>query len=157
MWRPPVTDRTQQDVSRALALISKGYDNLTPEEQAEWDAGLKGCRNISDLNRIIENIDFLAALKGTTGTGLPEQTYSGWITDTYVYGGGTEDTWYIINALRELNEALQPDEPIPTDWLTYDGLNALESLLLTFSEAAGISAFPTIFTGEVFAGEENLI
>lgn len=58
-WIPPVTDRTQADVDRAKYLINKGYANLTVEERAEWNAGLKGCLNASDLSRILNNIELL--------------------------------------------------------------------------------------------------
>lgn len=51
-----VFDRTIEDVARAETLIKKvnehGYDYLDNSEKAEWIAGLKACRNASDLNRI---------------------------------------------------------------------------------------------------------
>jgi hypothetical protein len=42
-----VYDRTIEDVMRAIELsgriTSKGFDSLTADEKAEWQAGLKGC------------------------------------------------------------------------------------------------------------------
>lgn len=58
-WIEPVTDRTQADVDRAKYLIEKGYSNLTEDERTEWNAGLKGCLNASDLSRILNNIEIL--------------------------------------------------------------------------------------------------
>ena len=58
-WIEPVTDRTQADVDRAKYLINKGYTNLTEDERTEWNAGLKGCLNASDLSRILNNIEIL--------------------------------------------------------------------------------------------------
>lgn len=62
-----ITDRTQADVDRARYLISlwdaasrewKG----TPEELAEYEAGLKGCYNAADLNRVESAAAYLAGL-----------------------------------------------------------------------------------------------
>jgi len=58
-WIEPVTDRTPADVDRAKYLINKGYANLTEDERTEWNAGLKGCLNASDLSRILNNIELL--------------------------------------------------------------------------------------------------
>ena len=41
-WITPVTDRTQADVEYAQRLLETGWTNLTPEEQKEYLAGLKG-------------------------------------------------------------------------------------------------------------------
>lgn len=58
-WIEPVTDRTQADVDRARYLTNKGYANLTADELTEWNAGLKGCLNASDVSRILNNIEVL--------------------------------------------------------------------------------------------------
>lgn len=62
----PVYDRTEQDVAYAKYLRDKifqsGYDSFTPEEKSVWDSGLRGCRNVSDLNRIENNCQYLGDL-----------------------------------------------------------------------------------------------
>lgn len=60
-WITPITDRTQADVNLVLEYGSIGYNNLTPEQKAVWNAGMKGALNASDLNRIENNIKFLAS------------------------------------------------------------------------------------------------
>lgn len=47
-----ITDRTIEDVNRVKELLAKKYQNMTAEEQAEWDGTMKGRFNYQDMNRI---------------------------------------------------------------------------------------------------------
>ena len=55
----PVTDRNLMDVNIAKEFISKiqvsGYNSLTDSEKTQWQSGLKGFLNYTDLNRIEDN------------------------------------------------------------------------------------------------------
>lgn len=71
-----IFDRNILDVTRAKELRKKaveiGYSSFTEEEKAEWDNGLKGALNYTDLNRIEGNCGELSELLGmeiTTKTG----------------------------------------------------------------------------------------
>lgn len=57
-----IFDRTQADADRAAYLIGKIQrgETLTEAEQAEYFAGLKGCYNITDLNRVEAKVRELA-------------------------------------------------------------------------------------------------
>lgn len=57
-WVEPVTDRTQEDVDHAKELIA-GWHSLTEGQKAEYLAGLKGCLNSTDLERMENNIQIL--------------------------------------------------------------------------------------------------
>ena len=63
-----IFDRNIMDVTRAKELRKKavetGYASFTPEEKTEWDRGLKGALNYTDLNRIEGNCKILAQLLG---------------------------------------------------------------------------------------------
>lgn len=61
-WITPIIDRTQADVNLVLEYDNIGYNNLTPEQKAVWNAGMKGALNASDLNRIENNIQYLASI-----------------------------------------------------------------------------------------------
>lgn len=63
-----ITDRTQEDVDRVRALAARGYDNLSDEEQAKWDKGLKGAYNYIDLNRAVGALEYLADRMEDAGT-----------------------------------------------------------------------------------------
>ena len=59
-WILPVIDRTQDDIDYALNIIKKiRSGNYTDAEFEIWNNGLKGCWNISDSERIANNIQFL--------------------------------------------------------------------------------------------------
>ncbi len=60
LWQQAVTDRAQSDVERVLELLEKGWRNFTEDEKAEWSDGMKGALNISDLERIQNNIQLLS-------------------------------------------------------------------------------------------------
>lgn len=57
-----IFDRTQADADRAAYLIGKiqRREMLTEAEQAEYNAGLRGCYNITDLNRVEAKVRELA-------------------------------------------------------------------------------------------------
>ena len=56
-----ITDRTQADVNRVRELALKGWANLTEGEKAEWNAGMKGAYNATDLNRVTQAMDYINA------------------------------------------------------------------------------------------------
>lgn len=55
-----ITDRTQADVDRWAALQAKGYAAMTDAEKTEWNAGMNGAYNVSDLNRVGQACAYLA-------------------------------------------------------------------------------------------------
>lgn len=56
-----ITDRTQADVDRVKELSAKGWAGMTAQEKVEWNAGLKGAYNYTDLNRVETAVAELAA------------------------------------------------------------------------------------------------
>ena len=63
-----IYDRTAADVERALALAKKAEaGTLTDTEKTEWLAGMKGCYNASDLNRVEAAVKSIAAELNAAG------------------------------------------------------------------------------------------
>lgn len=104
-----IYDRTAEDVERALALAKKAEaGTLTDTEKTEWLAGMKGCYNAADMNRVEAAVKSIAAelnaagypaavepvLKG--GSRLP----SGYTELEYIQSSGTQyiDTGYVITS-----------------------------------------------------------
>lgn len=56
-----ITDRTQADVNRALTLSAKGWAAMTAAEKEEFEAGMKGAYNATDLNRVNAAMEYLEA------------------------------------------------------------------------------------------------
>ena len=105
-----IYDRTAEDVERALALAKKAEaGTLTNAEKTEWLAGMKGCYNATDLNRVEAAVQTLAAelnaagyavavepvLKG--GSRLP----SGYTQLEYIQSSGTQ---YVDTGMKTTNE-----------------------------------------------------
>jgi hypothetical protein len=57
-----VFDRTQDDVDRVKELSKKNWDDFTAAEKKEWNDGMKGAINASDIKRIKWNINELAKM-----------------------------------------------------------------------------------------------
>ena len=57
-----ITDRTQADVARVRALVSKGWGEMTLSEKNEFLGGLKGAYNATDLNRVESAVAYLQGL-----------------------------------------------------------------------------------------------
>lgn len=84
-WRTPVFDRTREDVEYAIKTIAEWVNSdMSVDPLAVHD--LKGCLNVSDINRIEGNIAYLAerlngygyspdvSTKSWTRSGLPNET-----------------------------------------------------------------------------------
>lgn len=58
-----ITDRTAADVAAARRIIEKlrRGGTLTEDERTAYFAGLRGCYNVSDMNRVGEAIAYLAS------------------------------------------------------------------------------------------------
>ena len=105
-----IYDRTAADVEWALALAKKAEaGTLTDTEKTEWLAGMKGCYNAADMNRVEAAVQTLAAelnaagyavavepvLKG--GSRLP----SGYTEVEYIQSSGTQ---YVDTGMKTTNE-----------------------------------------------------
>lgn len=69
----PIFDRTIEDVTLLNNLLLKGYANFSEEEKTLWESDLKGALNVSDINRIENNIYILGLCLGLS---IDKKTYS---------------------------------------------------------------------------------
>lgn len=70
-----ITDRTQADIDYAVRLSQKGWSGMTAEEKADWESGLKGAYNASDLNRVGNAVVYVAGptdQSWVSRSGIPE-------------------------------------------------------------------------------------
>lgn len=126
-----IYDRTAEDVERALALAKKAEaGTLTDAEKTEWLAGMKGCYNAADMNRVEAAVQTLAA----------ELNAAGYTVEIIPQSFAESDIirlsqWrkYLANvqALRDAYTALSttPELPQPTDKLGIEGANNIERVL----------------------------
>lgn len=144
----PITDRTKDDVDYVLRLKDKGYVNLTDSERTEWNEGLKGALNASDLIRIENNIQYISDLFGlglTTYDGkipiLPKQSYF-------------EKMLFNVDSIRKSLTIYTKTPITPSEVSTYMDVNNIEQILADVMEIYNNRW--TQYTGEGFRTGEYL-
>ena len=123
-WKPPIFDRTQADVDYAMLKIAEWIAaDITNADIVGYD--LKGCLNVSDINRIEENITYLAEQLRQYGYS-PNTSSKSW---TMVDMPNESDIARILNNIRVLVESFyqHPDAPTLSDGIYgYKEVNAIE-------------------------------
>ena len=148
-WITPITDRTQANVDRAKVLISKGYENLTADEKTEWDAGLKGCFNRSDIERISSNIDLLCEV-------LEISNYQKWTNPPYtpLEQDISYHILYPVGLIRAAYSVYDTTPQVPTlSGFNYQSVNDIEQILLDVYSII-MSNFYYDNTDEITMGDE---
>lgn len=127
-----ITDRTQADVTNAKAILNKvrgNIDVLTTDELVEYLAGLKGCYNISDLNRVENAITYLSGL-------LNDLSYNNVVsTKTWAEGelmNAAELNRYLnnLNVLKNAYFIYSTTPTTPNSYNPYNKANDIEKILL---------------------------
>lgn len=146
-WITPVTDRTQADVEYAQRLRETGWTNLTPGEQEEYLAGLKGCLNTSDLLRIENDIQILLDVLELDGTSYVNNVPA---LPTVSYFGNLSLN---VTAIREAYCVHADTPPVPElPYNTWQAYNAIEQILNDVYEV--VSAQFSYYAGnEIYAGD----
>ena len=150
-----ITDRTQEDVDRVATLAQKGYAALTDDEKTEWDAGLKGAYNATDLNRVGSAVNYVAGRLNTRGYNLMVTPKIDWtVTDiptpdqmkTYL-----TDVAAIRTAIAVY--ASTPDVPADMEKLTFAEANDIEKILLDVDALITNMMAAWYYTGDLYSGE----
>ena len=147
LWTQTITDRSQSDVKRVLELLQKGWINLTENEKEEWNSGLKGTLNTSDLERIQNNIQLISDVLelGLTISVVPE------LPTISFYDEIRENTERIRGAyMIHANTPTVPEQPLNT----FEKWNNIEKIL---EDVYGIllNNFNYYCGNEIYAGEET--
>ena len=150
-----ITDRTAADVDEACRLHAKFRANrpLTPTERAAWLAGLRGCYNVSDMNRVALGANALAAAMAAAGyapspyTPLPETRSSSEFVPC------SEFVLYLesIQSLRAAGLRRADTPPVPeagAQWFDYRGANAVERILVDIESALDSLPYGWCYCGE---------
>lgn len=168
-----ITDRTEADFNRAMALAAKGWDAMTDAEKAEWRANPKGAYNVSDLNRVTAAMEYLTDLLRGYGYNVDYQPVS--ITHA---DGTTDGTWletdeptysqlerYRLNvaSVRAVLAMLPTTPETParivassvgaTDGLTWAGANDIERILEDVNDSINRMEKTWFYSGEIYCGE----
>ena len=129
-WIATITDRTQRDVDEALSKLAEWRRwisvGLVPETHE-----LKGCLNVSDLNRIENNLGYLIELVEELD---PEETEIDYVkTDWSVTDiPNISDIERILSVLRDIRVKYDiplSQTPVPNTMLHFDDVNRVEENL----------------------------
>lgn len=131
-WITPVTDRTQEDVEFAITKIAEWIaGNITHNPLVVYD--LKGCLNVSDINRIENNIEYLS--KNLTKMGYTPSV----VSKSWEMSGipNERDIFRILANVRAIISAFyqQDSAPnVPSTILRYEDANDIEKNLELIKE-----------------------
>lgn len=154
-WRTPVFDRTREDVEHAIKTIADWVNSdVSVNPLAVHD--LKGCLNVSDINRIEGNIEYLTEMlnsyhyllgistKSWTNAGLPNET----------------DISRILNNVRTIIDNYYQQSnapPVPSRLQGYEEVNAVEENLLLIKELLDCMVASFKKSGKVQSGGTRLL
>lgn len=97
-----VTDRTQEDVDRAIEMDRKGWSRMTEKERAEYAGGPRGAYTRHDMNRAVGVMEYLDSLMSVAGVESGYQPVS--IQHKTAAGTWSDTVW------------IDEDKPRPSQW-----------------------------------------
>lgn len=147
LWKQPVTDRSESDIKRVFELLKKGWQNLSENEKNEWNNGVKGSLNTSDLERVQNNIQLLSDVLelGLNVSLVPEVPTSSFYDEIWQHTEQIRGAYMIHSTTPEV-----PEKPLNT----FEKWNDIEQIL---SDVYGIllNNFNYYCGNEIYAGEET--
>lgn len=149
-----ITDRTKADTDRAAYLNAKGWDNMTEAEKNEWQSGLKGAYNASDLNRVGAAMVYIMGRFNGVGYSVAVNPRQNWVAEDIPTQA--EMTAYLldVSVLRSiLAKATTPAVPDDMERLTWTEANNIEKILLDIDELLTNMAAAWYHSGEIYSGE----
>lgn len=154
-WITPIIDRTQADVNLVLEYDNIGYNNLTPEQKAVWNAGMKGALNASDLNRIENNIQYLASVLELYNLNIK----TNWQMSDVPRNNDFNRILSNLNALKDKfhlkYDISLPETPnLPLN--SYEKINDIENILYIINQSFNFVNFITS-DGKVFVTSDGKI
>jgi hypothetical protein len=150
-----ITDRTQMDVDRVNMLVKKGWANMTAEERSEWESGLKGAYNISDLNRVQSAVRYLSDRLAAVGYPLKLSEVKNWTAQDVPTRSDLENYLADVRAVRGVFTLLKTTPPAPETMigLNYIRANNIEQILLDVDMLLSNMIASFVYSGDIFGGE----
>lgn len=150
-----VTDRTQFDVDRVNTLAKKGWANMTPEERSEWEIGLKGAYNATDLNRVQSAVRYLQDRLGSVGYPLELSDAKTWTKQDIPTQTDLADYLADVRAVRGAFTLLKTTPPAPDTMVGFNHIKAnnIEQILLDVDMLLSNLISTFVYSGDIFGGE----
>ena len=117
-----IFDRTEEDVQRVYELkrrilTSGTLTALTPEEQAEWLAGMKGAYNAVDMNRVGQAVAYLAGRFTALPGELAEHREELGVADAKLYHVPYDSSSVVVTAKQDWQIGQKPTKTEVTAYL----------------------------------------
>lgn len=150
-----ITDRTQLDVDRVNVLAKKGWENMTPEERSEWEIGLKGAYNCTDLNRVQSAVRYLQNRLAGVGYFVTLSDSKNWMVQDVPTLTDMQNYLADVAAIRGVMTLLNTTPPVPDTMvgLTYIKANQIEQILLDVDQLLTNIIASFTYSGEFYGGE----
>ncbi len=153
-----ITNRTREDVLYARNLISKLKSGalLTEQEQAEYAAGLRGCYNISDLNRVGEAMLYLKRALHNEGYAVNINPRVDWECSDILRESDWKEYFNAIQTIRDVIALPQSTPHVPDTLFANDSYNAandIEKILIDIEYYVIEISKSHYYCGELYAGE----
>lgn len=153
-----IYDRSTADCEHARELkakvLSSGWISLTPEEQQEWLAGLRGCPNYTDLNRMISWLEYLSSNLNKYGYAVALEHSAMYKPSDLVYQEDLDRIKRNVNKLRDAFFAF-PEwrDLVFENSPTLEQYNAIEWNLHLCDYWLELLIKSFFYSGEIYAGE----
>lgn len=150
-----ITDRTQADVDRVASLAQKGYVGMTDDEKTEWNAGLKGAYNATDLNRVGSAVNYVAGRLNAQGYAVAVSPKIDWTFTDIPTPAQLAAYLADVSAIRAALAvyADTPETPADMKKLTYAEANDIERILLDVDALITNMMAAWYYAGELYSGE----
>lgn len=150
-----VTDRTAADVLRWKTLHDKGWEAMTPEEQAEWVGGMKGAYNYTDMNRVERFVEALVARFSEKGIRLSVTTKTDWTRTSWPTKNDMARYFDNVGKVRAAVVVNLNTPAVPTTVALFDykKANDLEKILLAVSNWLDRVEQSQMYSGDLYLGE----
>jgi len=149
-----IYDRTQEDVDRAIELNDKySRGTITAQELVEWDNGLKGTYNYTDINRIEQWSQYIAQQLYTYGyLNLNITVKTNWIMSEFPT---SLEMKRIRDNVQKLKNAFISFTQVPSNLekMTYQKANDLEKVINELNTLINNMIASFYYSNEVYSGE----
>ena len=149
-----VTDRTQADVNYAESLYKKLWGDLTEQEKADFNAGLKGSYKASDLNRVGTALITVRDRLRTHGIDVPADVREDYAADEVLDKAVMDAFIESANAVHDAVENSAPQPPAGIDGLDWEGANNIERAIIAVDDVLESREVGWIYAdAELYAGD----
>ena len=150
-----ITDRTQADVDYVVRLSTKSWNNMSEEEKTDWESGLKGAYNASDLNRVGNAVVYVAGRLTKAGYLVPVSPKIDWTASDIPKESDMRTYLSDVDILRNALTVLPGTPEVPEDMerLTYKEANDIERILRAVDGLITKMINSYFYSNEIFCGE----